>query len=65
MTSYTEADIKPSLLINCNGYPGAVTEVCTGQISGMCVVRLRSGSVCVSISELVRFQNNISAELMA
>ena len=38
----------------CNGYEGTVTEVCTGQLKGMAVVRLDRGSVCVSISELLR-----------
>lgn len=32
----------------CNGYPGTITEVCTGQLQGMLVVRLVSGSTCVS-----------------
>lgn len=34
-----------------SGYPGTVTEVCTGQLSGMVVVRLDSGSICCGISE--------------
>lgn len=41
--------------VKCNGYAGTVTEVCTGQLAGMCVVRLASGTVCVSVSELLRF----------
>ena len=41
--------------VKCNGFDGTVTEVCTGKLDGMCVVRLRSGSVCVSASELLRF----------
>ncbi len=37
--------------VTCNGYPGTITEVCTGQLSGMVVVRLASGSVCVDATE--------------
>jgi hypothetical protein len=61
MTTYTASDIKVGTKINCNGYPGTVTEICTGGLAGMCVVRLRSGTVCTSISELVRFQNYVEA----
>jgi hypothetical protein len=57
MTTYTESDIKVGTKINCHGYPGTVSEVCTGVLTGMCVVKLRTGSVCVGISELVQFQN--------
>ena len=38
--------------VMCNGYEGNVTEVCTGVLAGMAVVRLDRGSVCVGISEL-------------
>lgn len=37
----------------CNGYQGTVVEVCDGQLEGMAVVRLDSGTVCVDIHELV------------
>ncbi len=40
--------------VKCNGYPGAVIEICSGQLNGMCVVRLASGTVCVDIYELLR-----------
>lgn len=36
----------------CNGYPGTVVEVYTGQLLGMVNVRLDSGVACVSILEL-------------
>lgn len=36
----------------CNGYEGVVRVVCGGQLTGMCEVRLASGFVCVSISDL-------------
>ena len=36
----------------CNGNPGAITEVCVGQLFGMYVVRLDAGEVCVSGQEL-------------
>ena len=32
----------------CNGYPGTVTEVHTGQLEGMVSVRLAPSEVCVS-----------------
>lgn len=62
----TEAQIRKTLLkaskmvtvgqkVICNGYDGAITKVCDGQLLGMCEVRLARGSVCVSISELLRF----------
>ncbi|MDO8535052.1 MAG: hypothetical protein Q7S17_09985 [Xanthobacteraceae bacterium] len=38
--------------VKCNGFDGTITEVCTGQLKGMVVVRLASGSVCVSAREL-------------
>lgn len=41
--------------VKCNGFEGTVIEVCTDKLEGMCVVRLRAGDVCVSISELLRF----------
>ena len=34
----------------CNGYEGTITEVCTGQLAGMIIVRLASGSICVDAS---------------
>jgi hypothetical protein len=37
---------------SCNGYPGVVSKVCTGQLDGMVEVRLDSGMVCVDASEL-------------
>jgi len=47
--------VKVGQKVICNGYPGVVTKVCTGQLLGMCEVRLQSGEVCVSITELLRF----------
>ena len=41
--------------VKCNGFPGTVIEICTGKLAGMCVVRLARGTVCVDISELLRF----------
>lgn len=41
----------------CNGFPCTVIEVCTGQLQGMCVVRLARGCVCVDIDELIRFNH--------
>jgi len=38
--------------VTCNGYPGTISEVCTGQLKGMVVVRLGRGKVCVDASEL-------------
>jgi hypothetical protein len=39
----------------CNGYPGVVTEIHTGQLEGMATVRLERGSVCVDLRELYKF----------
>jgi hypothetical protein len=47
--------IEVGTKLQCNGYPGTVTEICSGQLTGMAVVRLDSGDVCVSISELKQF----------
>ena len=44
--------MKVGQQVKCNGYTGRVTEVCTGQLSGMIVVRLERGSVCVSIDDI-------------
>lgn len=54
--TYTAEEIKPGIQLACNGYLGTVKEVCTGDLAGMAVVRLKSGEACVSIVELVRFQ---------
>ena len=32
----------------CNGHPGTIERVCTGQLAGLVEVRLARGSVCVS-----------------
>ena len=34
--------------VTCNGYPGTITAVCEGQLTGMVEVRLARGVVCVS-----------------
>jgi hypothetical protein len=41
----------------CNGYDGTVREIHTGQLAGMADVYMTRarGTVCVSISELLRF----------
>ena len=57
MANYTVQDIRIGLNLNCNGYPGTITEIHTGVLAGMATVRLNSGTVCASISELIRFQN--------
>ena len=38
--------------VSCNGYPGVISAICTGQLDGMVEVRLNSGMVCVAASEL-------------
>ena len=40
--------------VTCNGYPGTITVVCTGQLHGMVEVRLSSGTVCVDYAEMLR-----------
>ena len=37
--------------VQCNGYSGTVVELCTGKLTGMVVVRLERGDVCLSISD--------------
>lgn len=32
----------------CNGNAGEIKEICVGQLSGMYVIRLDAGEVCVS-----------------
>ncbi len=44
--------------VNCNGHNGTITEVCTGKLLGMVVVRLERGSVCVAASELDKNYHN-------
>jgi hypothetical protein len=46
----------------CNGFPGTITEICTGQLTGMVVVRLASGTVCVDASELAHFNKPVFTE---
>lgn len=41
--------------VTCHGFPGTITEVCQDKLKGMVVVRLARGSVCVPLSELIRF----------
>lgn len=36
-----------------NGFPGTITEVCAGKLSGMLVVCLERGDVCVSASQVL------------
>ena len=36
----------------CNGYDGAVREICTGQMYGMAIVHVPGGRTCVAITEL-------------
>jgi hypothetical protein len=59
-----ENKIQVGQKLSCNGYPGTVTEVHKGQLSGMATVRLERGSVCVDIHELAKFNqwNEISNE---
>ena len=42
--------MKNGQKVECNGFPGTVVEICTGQLEGMVIVRLASGSVCVDAS---------------
>lgn len=39
--------------IICNGYPGTITKVCDGQLTGMYEVRVPGGIVCVGGSDLL------------
>lgn len=53
----SNATIQINQRVICNGFNGTVVEICTGQLAGMCVVRLNAGSTCVSISELLKFNS--------
>jgi hypothetical protein len=37
--------------VTCNGYPGVISKICTGQLFGMVEVRMGTGSVCVDASD--------------
>lgn len=52
-----QTEISVGTKLFCNGYPGTVTEVGTGQLEGMAVVRLARGTVCVDIAELSRLRD--------
>jgi hypothetical protein len=41
---------KEGKRVTCNGFPGVVSKVCTGQLDGMLEVRLDRGGVCVDAS---------------
>lgn len=51
---YTLNDLHhwPGKPVICNGYEGAIATVHSGQLEGMADVRLSSGVICVSVSEL-------------
>ena len=38
--------------VSYGGYEGTITEVCTGVMTGMIVVKLARGSTCVSAHEV-------------
>lgn len=48
----TKADIHKGQDVMCNGYPGFIREICDGPLDGMVEVELRSGTVCVDISQI-------------
>lgn len=43
------------LKVVCGGWPGTISKVCDGALTGMAEVRLESGTVCVSWAEIVKF----------
>ena len=51
MKSYTGQAFKVGQKVQCNGYPGVVSDVGTGQLKGMVEVRLDRGSVCVGADD--------------
>jgi hypothetical protein len=55
-TNHTVESLKVGDRLACHGYAGTVTKL-LDWAPGMVEVRLASGGVCVSKSELVRFQN--------
>ena len=38
----------PDQVVICNGYPGRISQILTGELEGMVEVKLASGYVCVS-----------------
>ena len=40
--------------VQCNGYEGTITMICTGQLSGMVEVRVPGGVVCVDSAEVTK-----------
>lgn len=57
-TNHTAESLKTGDKLMCNGYEGRVHKICEGQLKGMIEVKLASGICCVSLTELIRFQNN-------
>jgi hypothetical protein len=55
MSATNASTVTVGQQVICNGYDGTVTEVHTGQLNGMCTVRLARGTVCTGIAELLRF----------
>jgi hypothetical protein len=46
----------------CNGYPGVVTEIHTGQLEGMATVRLERGSVCEQEAVVSEYERQLLVE---
>lgn len=61
-TNHKAEDLRSGLAIRCNGYEGAIKELPPYTPQGMASVRIDSGSVCVAISELIRFQNFVAGD---
>ncbi len=54
----TSNKFKVGSQVICNGFNGSIREICTGKLTGMAVVALDRGQVCVSISELKMTNTN-------
>lgn len=49
--------------VMCNGFPGAITEICTGKLAGMIEVRLERGTVCVDATQVVLVDHGLSVKV--
>ena len=46
------ANLTVGQRVICNGYPGAIKEICTGALTGMFVVQLKRGQTCVDLASI-------------
>jgi molybdopterin-binding protein len=50
-TSPNAATFTVGQKVIANGFPGTVTKICGGQLTGMIEIRMPTGYICVSASD--------------